>query len=77
HSAIGFVTPAQRHAGLDEMLLAQRKTLYEAARALYPRRWSKNTRNWTRIHTVHLNPDHAETQHKTTQERTNQNKITA
>lgn len=77
HSAIGFVTPAQRHAGLDEMLLAQRKTLYEAARALYPRRWSKNTRNWNRIHTVHLNPDHAETQHKTTQERTNQNKITA
>lgn len=24
HSAIGFVTPAQRHAGLDETLLKQR-----------------------------------------------------
>lgn len=57
HSAIGFVTPAQRHAGLDEALLVQRKALYEQARAQNPRRWSKDTRNWNRIHTVHLNPE--------------------
>lgn len=62
HSAIGFVTPAQRHAGLDETLLAQRKVLYEKARRQNPRRWSQNTRNWNRIHMVHLNPDHAANQ---------------
>ena len=62
HSAIGFVTPAQRHAGLDEALLNQRKALYENARSQNPRRWSQSTRNWNRIHTVHLNPDHTETQ---------------
>lgn len=71
HSAIGFVTPAQRHAGLDETLLAQRKALYENARRQNPRRWSQNTRNWNRIHTVHLNPDHAETKSISTQEITN------
>ena len=68
HSAIGFVTPAQRHAGLDVDLLIQRKALYEIAREQNPRRWSKNTRNWNRIHTVHLNPDHTETQNNSTQE---------
>ncbi|MGZ8222801.1 MAG: IS3 family transposase [Methylobacter sp.] len=59
HSAIGFVTPAQHHAGVDGPLLAQRKALYEQARAQNPRCWSKDTRNWNRIHTVHLNPESA------------------
>ncbi|WP_366043070.1 integrase core domain-containing protein [Methylomonas sp.] len=68
HSAIAFVTPAQRHAGLDEALLNQRSALYENARSQNPRRWSQSTRNWNRIHTVHLNPDHAETQNNSTQE---------
>jgi putative transposase len=71
HSAIGFVTPAQRHAGLDETLLAQRKALYENARRQNARRWSQHTRNWNRIHTVHLNPVHAETKSNSTQEITN------
>lgn len=61
HSAIGFVTPAQRHAGLDETLLKQRSVLYEAAWAKNPQRWSKATRNWNRIHTVYLNPESHET----------------
>jgi putative transposase len=77
HSAIGFVTPAQRHAGLDEALLNQRKTLYEDARRQNPRRWSQNTRNWNKIHTVHLNPDHAETKNKSPQEIANQKQIAA
>jgi len=63
HSAIGFVTPAQRHAGLDETLLKQRRRLYEAARAKNPLRWSKATRQWNRIHTVYLNPECPETTH--------------
>jgi len=39
HSAIRFATPAQRHAGPDAALLAQRRGLYEDARAQSPRRW--------------------------------------
>jgi transposase InsO family protein len=77
HSAIGFVTPAQRHAGLDEALLNQRKALYEDARRQNPRRWSQHTRNWNRIHTVHLNPDQTETKSNSTQEITDQDKIAA
>ena len=57
HSAIRFVTPAQRHANLDQQILDRRATLYEAARQRNPLRWKGPTRNWTRVHTVHLNPD--------------------
>ncbi|QJD28512.1 transposase [Methylococcus geothermalis] len=57
HSAIRFVTPAQRHAGHDTALLDQRKAVYEAARARHPQRWRGPTRNWQRIQVVHLNPD--------------------
>ena len=77
HGAIRFVTPAQRHAGLDTALLAERKALYEKARRNHPQRWSQGTRNWNRVHTVHLNPDQAKTNHNATQETTTQDKITA
>lgn len=60
HSAIRFVTPAQRHEGLDQNLLDNRKAVYEAARARHPQRWSGSTRNWQKIQAVHLNPDKAE-----------------
>jgi transposase InsO family protein len=59
HSAIRFVTPAQRHEGLDGKLLDNRKVVYEAARAKHPQRWSGSSRNWQKIQTVHLNPDKA------------------
>jgi transposase InsO family protein len=61
HSAIRFVTPAQRHAGLDGPLLAQRKAGYEAARLRNPPRCRGATRNWQRIPVVHLNPDQTDT----------------
>jgi len=57
HSSISFVTPSQRHAGLDVALLAQRVVVYEAAKAKHPERWSGKTRNWKPILAVHLNPD--------------------
>ena len=57
HSAIGFVTPAQRHAGLDAALLNKRVEIYEAAKAKHPERWSGATRNWKPILVVHLNPE--------------------
>ncbi len=57
HSAICFVTPVQRHEGLDEQLLTNRKAVYEAAYAKNPQRWSGSTRNWQRVEAAHLNPD--------------------
>jgi len=57
HSAIGFVTPAQRHAGLDVALLGKRVDVYEAAKARNPERWSGATRNWQSVLVVHLNPE--------------------
>jgi len=61
-SAISFVTPAQRHAQTDEALLHTRAAVYEKARQQHPKRWSGNTRNWTFIDEVHLNPDSPQTQ---------------
>jgi transposase InsO family protein len=56
HSALKFVTPAQRHRGEDRALLAQRQRLYEAAKAQHPARWSGSTRNWEPEQIVFLNP---------------------
>jgi len=61
HSAIGFVTPAQRHAGDDVSILARRTTVYEKARRRHPGRWSGGVRNWERVAVVRLNPDDATT----------------
>lgn len=57
HSAIRFVTPAQRHRNLDQDILDRRTALYETARQSNPLRWKGQTRNWRRIDVVHLNPD--------------------
>lgn len=56
HSAIRFITPAQRHASHDQVLLRRRTIVYEAAKARHPRRWSGATRNWDPVPVVHLNP---------------------
>jgi transposase InsO family protein len=77
HSAIRFVTPAQRHEGLDEDLLNNRQAVYEAARVRNPKRWSGGVRNWQRIQEVHLNPDKAEVNTEDTNEVKIQSKIAA
>jgi putative transposase len=51
------VTPAERHTGQDRALLARRHALYQQARERNPRRWSGQTRNWTPIAAVTLNPE--------------------
>jgi transposase InsO family protein len=56
HSAIQFVTPHERHQGLDPDILAQRKAVYEQAKARHPQRWSGETRNWDPVTEVCLNP---------------------
>ena len=57
HSGIRYVSPAQRHDGHDHAILEARHTLYTKARALNPARWSGNTRNWSPIGPVTLNPE--------------------
>lgn len=57
HSAIGFVTPQQRHCGEDKEILANRKRVYQLAKAKHPNRWSGEIRNWNPITEVHLNPE--------------------
>ena len=57
HSGIRYVSPAQRHAGDDHAILAARHALYRRARELNPARWSGNTRNWSPIGAVTLNPE--------------------
>lgn len=56
HSGINFVTPAERHRGVDGQRLAGRKAVYERARRLNPGRWSGNTRRWEATGSVSLNP---------------------
>jgi hypothetical protein len=51
------VSPAQRHEGRDQEILAARHTLYTQARALNPARWSGKTRNWSPTGPVTLNPE--------------------
>lgn len=57
HSGIRYVSPQQRHLGDDHAILAARHTLYTAARERNPARWSRNTRNWSPVGTVALNPE--------------------
>jgi putative transposase len=57
HSGIRYVSPAQRHAGDDHTILEARHALYTEARALNPARWSRNTRNWSPVRVVTLNPE--------------------
>lgn len=54
HSAIRFVTPAQRHDGRHVRILAHRHEVYTEARARHPRRWSRATRNWQPVGSVSI-----------------------
>jgi transposase InsO family protein len=56
HSGIGFVAPAERHAGHDVAILAARRATYERARSRRPERWARHTRPWKRPTVVRLNP---------------------
>jgi putative transposase len=56
HSGIRFVTPAQRHRGLDQAILEARKQVYLKAKQTHPERWTSGIRDWNYIQTVTLNP---------------------
>ena len=57
HSGLKFVTPNERHEGQDNIILANRKAVYEVAKKAHPARWSGATRDWRPIGSVWLNPD--------------------
>lgn len=60
HSQLNFVSPAERHAGLDGEILQQRKLILEKAREANPNRWSGSVRNCEPAGVVMLNPDRDE-----------------
>lgn len=56
HSALKFVTPNQRHCGLDADLMERRRKTLEKAKEKHGTRWSGSTRNWDLPEQVYLNP---------------------
>jgi len=56
HSGINYVTPEQRHVGVDRALLVKRSEVYEKAKAKHPARWAGRVRNWRWQEEVLLNP---------------------
>ena len=57
HSGIQYVSPSQRHEGEDQAILEARHALYLEAREKNPARWSGDTRNWSPVGAVTLNPE--------------------
>jgi transposase InsO family protein len=57
HSGIGYVAPAERHAGNDIAILAARRAVYARAKRRHPERWSRGPRPWSRPLAVTLNPE--------------------
>ncbi|MCP4053543.1 MAG: IS3 family transposase [Mesoflavibacter sp.] len=56
HSSLKYVTPHQRHLGLDKEILSHRAQVYKEAKLKHPARWSGDTRNWDSQDEVWLNP---------------------
>jgi len=57
HSVLPLDPKPRRHAEDDLAILAARHGLYRSARELNPARWSGNTRNWSPVGAVTLNPE--------------------
>lgn len=56
HSGLNFLTPNQRHGGISEQILEQRKQVYEEAKLKHPERWTGPVRDWSLDEIVWLNP---------------------
>ncbi|MFK3826930.1 IS3 family transposase [Pseudomonas fulva] len=55
HSALKYVTPAQRHGGQDAAAMKQRERVYEAAQRGNPKRWARGILSWKLPGHVYLN----------------------
>lgn len=55
HRNLKFVSPAERHCGVDQAIFNARRVIYEQARANHPARWTRNTRDWSLSNQVWLN----------------------
>lgn len=56
HSGIKFVTPEQRHTGIDREILNNRRSVYQKARDKFPERWSgRKIKNFDYQEKVYLN----------------------
>lgn len=56
HSGINFLTPYQRHNGLDIVTMERRIKTYQEAKRRHPERWSRSIRDWSLPEYVALNP---------------------
>ena len=56
HSGINFITPYQRHYGLDINIMKKRTETYKKAKKANPARWSGKIRDWSLPEYVSLNP---------------------
>jgi putative transposase len=56
HSGLSYVTPDQRHQGLDEAILAKRRKVYQSAQQKNPIRWTTKPRAWPQPVLAKLNP---------------------
>lgn len=58
HSKLNFVTPNERHSGLEETILDNRRRVLERARSKTPERWGRRSiRNCAPAGSVWLNPE--------------------
>jgi putative transposase len=62
HSSLKFVTPKHRHTGEDKTILENRNQGYKQAQERNPKRWSRNTRNWSLPKSITLNPNRKATE---------------
>ena len=56
HSGIKWVTPASKHENKDVLILAKRDDVYRKAKLQNPARWSRDTKDWSPVASVELNP---------------------
>ena len=56
HSAIAYVTPAQRRSGEYKAILERRNVTMEYARLAHPERWGNRIRVWKANEEIYLNP---------------------
>jgi len=57
HSGLKFMTPHQRHSGQTYEVMNNRKEVYATAKAINPKRWSQDIRDWNLPEAVWLNPE--------------------